>query len=77
MNDEQRDHAASDESMKGRTGEAIDPVCGMTVTIKPDSRKVDHGGQAYYFCSAKCCEKFIADPDLYLKPGQASETAVG
>ncbi len=41
---------------------AIDPVCGMTVKIKPTSLKADHDGVTHYFCSAKCQAKFIADP---------------
>ncbi|MEO8628919.1 MAG: HAD-IC family P-type ATPase, partial [Betaproteobacteria bacterium] len=43
----------------------IDPVCGMKVTANPD-KSVTHGGQTYYFCSAKCVAKFSTDPDQYL-----------
>ncbi len=42
-----------------------DPVCGMKVAANPD-KSVTHGGQTYYFCSAKCVGKFSADPDQYL-----------
>ena len=47
---------------------AIDPVCGMTVA--PDSAKyrAEHDGETYFFCSAKCQTKFVADPAKYLKP---------
>ena len=56
-------HAAADEHPKGHGGPtAIDPVCGMTVTIKPESLVAEHDGHAYYFCGAKCRAKFIADP---------------
>ena len=53
---------------------AIDPVCGMSVTIKPTSLTAEHGGQTHYFCSAKCQAKFVADPDAYLgeKPAAAA-----
>jgi Cu+-exporting ATPase len=53
---------------------AIDPVCGMTVTIKPTSLTAEHGGQTHYFCSAKCQAKFAANPGAYLgeKPAAAS-----
>ncbi len=44
---------------------AIDPVCGMTVTLTADRRKADFGGAAYYFCSEKCQTKFGADPYFY------------
>ncbi len=44
----------------------IDPVCGMTV--KPDSvHVVEHAGQTYHFCSAKCRAKFEAEPQRYLQ----------
>src|SRR5215468_4115630 len=39
----------------------VDPVCGMTVeTVNAKSAVYD--GQAYYFCSADCREKFEAAP---------------
>ena len=41
-----------------------DPVCGMTV--KPDSpHRVEHGGRSWRFCSARCAQKFAADPARY------------
>ncbi len=47
---------------------AKDPVCGMTVDPKTAKHRHTHAGQPYYFCAAKCREKFIADPDKYLTP---------
>jgi Cu+-exporting ATPase len=44
-----------------------DPVCGMQVTPASPHR-VEHDGQAYYFCSAGCADKFRAAPARYL-PG--------
>jgi Cu+-exporting ATPase len=44
---------------------AIDPVCGMTVTLKPDSRTESFGGEDFHFCSGKCQSKFQADPWFY------------
>nr|WP_072344550.1 heavy metal translocating P-type ATPase [Devosia enhydra] len=43
----------------------IDPVCGMTVTLKPDSRTENFGGKDFHFCSGKCQTKFQADPWFY------------
>ncbi len=44
----------------------IDPVCGMTV--RPDSvHLIEHAGQTYHFCSAKCLAKFAAEPQRYLQ----------
>ncbi|MGF7158947.1 Cu+-exporting ATPase [Rhodoligotrophos appendicifer] len=45
---------------------AIDPVCGMKVTIETARHVHEHDGQPYYFCSAGCRTKFMTDPDKYL-----------
>ncbi|WP_010490714.1 heavy metal translocating P-type ATPase [Pseudomonas sp. S9] len=53
-------------------GSQHDPVCGMA--IKPDSPFNDsHEGQTYRFCSAKCQEKFRADPTRYVNRPQHDE----
>ena len=44
---------------------AIDPVCGMTVTLTPDRRKADFQGATFHFCSEKCQTKFGIDPHFY------------
>ncbi len=44
-----------------------DPVCGMAVTIQSPHR-LEHGGQSYFFCGAKCQGKFAADPTTFLAP---------
>ena len=41
---------------------ARDPVCGMTVDPATAKHRADHAGMTYYFCAAKCREKFLADP---------------
>src|SRR5579871_930226 len=43
-----------------------DPVCGMTVNKASAKHTAEHGGDAYYFCSAGCVSKFKADPEKYL-----------
>jgi P-type Cu+ transporter len=45
----------------------VDPVCGMRV--EPDSAEAawEHDGEAYYFCSVGCMEKFRGDPDRFLR----------
>ena len=43
-----------------------DPVCGMTVTPASPHHH-ESGDTTYYFCSAGCKTKFIADPNRYLK----------
>lgn len=54
-------HAHADPEMSaGHAGpatgagpKAIDPVCGMTVTLTPDTRTESFGGKDFHFC----CEK--------------------
>jgi xanthine dehydrogenase accessory factor len=46
--------------------EAIDPVCGMTVTISQAHYVAEYGGQAYYFCGAGCKAAFERAPEQYL-----------
>jgi P-type Cu+ transporter len=42
-----------------------DPVCGMMVDPTAQYR-AEHAGHAYHFCSARCRERFAADPARYL-----------
>ncbi|RUT33170.1 heavy metal translocating P-type ATPase [Arsenicitalea aurantiaca] len=44
---------------------AIDPVCGMTVPLKPETPSETFGGKDFHFCSGKCQTKFQADPWFY------------
>ena len=41
-----------------------DPVCGMAVS-EDSPHRVEHGGRTWHFCSARCAEKFAADPARY------------
>lgn len=61
---------AGNGSAVGATGEsdpgvAIDPVCGMTVTIATAKHVLEHDGNKVYFCNPRCKEKFAADPEKY------------
>ena len=57
----------SDHDASGAQG-ARDPVCGMTVNPHTAKHRHTHAGRPYYFCSARCREKFIAEPTRYLEP---------
>ncbi len=65
--------------MEKHGNSAIDPVCGMTVDLATAKHKADHKGQNYYFCSAGCKAKFVADPAKYLEAsaGPAEPVAAG
>jgi Cu+-exporting ATPase len=52
---------------------AIDPVCGMKVTVATAKDIRQHEGHTYYFCSPKCLAKFGAGPQRYLKPAEVVE----
>jgi P-type Cu+ transporter len=45
---------------------ATDLVCGMTVDPRTAKHRAEHEGHPYYFCSAGCRVKFLADPGKYL-----------
>src|SRR5262245_33267521 len=43
-----------------------DPVCGMTVDPAASTQRAEYAGHSHFFCSAKCREKFTAEPGQYL-----------
>jgi Cu+-exporting ATPase len=49
-----------------------DPVCGMSVVPATATHHADYDGEAYFFCSAGCRVKFLADPGKYLAPHEAA-----
>jgi xanthine dehydrogenase accessory factor len=54
------------DASAGPSATAIDPVCGMTVTIEPSSLQLEHEGVTYYFCGAGCRAAFEREPARYL-----------
>jgi Cu+-exporting ATPase len=49
-----------------------DPVCGMMVDPEKAAGKIEHDGKTYYFCSARCAERFRNEPEEFLAaPGTA------
>ena len=52
-------------------GQSTDPVCGMRVDPATTPHHAEHEGVAYHFCSARCREKFTADPLRYVSPAPA------
>jgi Cu+-exporting ATPase len=68
------DHAGHNHSHnKPAESGVLDPVCGMTVDPHTAKHRADHGGHAYYFCSAGCRTKFTADPQKYLHGAKTAE----
>ncbi len=56
---------------------ATDPVCGMTVDPATARNHADHAGHRYFFCGARCKERFIAEPERFLGPAPARQETVG
>ena len=50
---------------------AIDPVCGMKVDRATAEHRFSYNGQDYFFCSARCRERFAAEPEKFLKTREA------
>jgi len=46
--------------------EAVDPVCGMSVSVAGARHTQEMLGVTYYFCCAGCRGTFLADPKRYL-----------
>ena len=79
------DHASHTDHRQGGAAPAVapdtvpetvkDPVCGMMVDPAATPHRADHADQTWYFCSARCREKFVADPVRYL--GDAEDKALG
>jgi Cu+-exporting ATPase len=55
------------------TAVAKDPVCGMEVDPATARHTATHRGERFYFCSARCRERFEAAPESYLGGGPAPE----
>lgn len=49
----------------GDSGLTRDPVCGMQVRVADAPAHAEHAGQRYSFCSDRCHDRFVADPDAY------------
>jgi len=43
-----------------------DLVCGMEIETATAAGRTEHDGQTYYFCGAKCKEKFDLHPEQYV-----------
>ena len=54
-----------------------DPVCGMEVRQDGAQHVVEAGAQTFYFCSARCQAKYLADPEHYRSGSPAPIAPVG
>ncbi len=56
----------------GEATMATDPVCSMKVDPAKSAHRHAHDSRDYFFCSAGCRGKFIADPEKYLHGAPAA-----
>src|SRR5665213_790554 len=67
MNSSEPDHSGEGHAAAPRMVNGVkDPVCGMTVDPRTTPHRHTHQGRPYYFCSAGCQSKFVAQPTRYL-----------
>ena len=73
---EDHDHAVSRDERQTRAKATVkDPVCGMDIV--PQEAKggsLSFEGTTYHFCSAKCRDKFHAEPSKYLLSNPVAPT---
>lgn len=50
-----------------------DPICGMKIDSDKAAAKQTVEGQDYFFCSAECHGKFLANRDRYAKKDESHE----
>lgn len=60
---------------KAGAAPATDPVCGMKVDPATAKHRFSYHGQDYFFCGARCRERFEADAEKFLKPREAEPAA--
>jgi YHS domain-containing protein len=53
------------ERLGGGARYAIDPVCGMQVERQLAPAIARSGDQTHFFCSDRCRDRFVADPDRF------------
>lgn len=56
---------ATPEARVEPAADAVDPVCGMTVSRATARHRAEHAGHEYLFCCAGCREKFLASPECW------------
>src|SRR5581483_8750139 len=67
-------HAAHGDRASA-SGAARDPVCGMAVDPVTARHRARHADRDVFFCSARCRERFLADPERYAEAPHAVHAA--
>ncbi len=64
---EEGEHEHGEQGEQQEKTHAIDPICGMKVKIEGAKHTYVYKDKTYYFCMAGCKEKFMENPEEYLK----------
>ena len=72
----EHDHQHATPALSAGSETAKDPVCGMTVAVKPGGRHAEFKGETFHFCSEKCQTQFKADPWFYASGRAAGQKKV-
>ena len=59
------------------TDNVTDPVCGMTVDAARTQHRCEWEGKSYFFCAARCRERFVASPESFLCQQPAAPVVAG
>ncbi|HXC27473.1 MAG TPA: heavy metal translocating P-type ATPase [Stellaceae bacterium] len=54
-----------------------DPVCGMSVDPATARHRAAHHGRTYFFCGARCKERFVGEPAKFLAPRPIAPEVTG
>ena len=60
-------HVDDDQPAHRSAGRARDPVCGMSVDPATTPHRHEHGGTTWYFCGARCRDRFAAAPESFIE----------
>jgi P-type Cu+ transporter len=67
-------HSGHDQDLEIRIGGERDPVCGMEVD--PQSvHRAEYAGELHKFCSSRCRERFVTEPERYVTPAPSKKPA--
>ena len=69
-------HAGRGEAQSPTPNLVKDLVCGMDVDPHTAKHRAEHDGTPYFFCSAGCRTKFVANPADYLAKGASDAPAL-
>ena len=64
-------------TLGGGTGYAIDPVCSMQVRVSDAPASARLGATTHLFCSERCRDRFLGDPERYVGEAHGAQVAGG